>query len=107
MLEFTATHDLDELLQETLDRVGELVNSPVGFYHFFEPDQHTITLQSWSTRTCREFCTTEAKGLHYDVDAAGVWADAVRTRIPVIHNDSPPCLGARACPKATRCWSTN
>ena len=48
LLEFAATHSLDELLQETLDRVGELVNSPVGFYHFVDPNQRTIALQALS-----------------------------------------------------------
>ncbi len=98
LLSFAAIHPLDELLQETLDRVGELVNSPVGFYHFVEPDQKTLSLQAWSTLTLRDFCRAEGKGLHYDLELAGVWADCVRVRGPVIHNDYATVPNQRGMP---------
>jgi PAS domain S-box-containing protein len=85
--QFSLTHTLDELLQLTLDEVERLTNSQIGFYHFIEADQITISLRMLSTRTLQEMCTAEGKGLHYDLDKAGVWADCVRERRPVIHND--------------------
>jgi PAS domain S-box-containing protein len=87
LTEFAATHSLDEILQETLDEVGKITDSPIGFYHFVEADQETLALQTWSTRTLREFCTAEGKGLHYNVSDAGVWVDCIHQRRPVIHND--------------------
>ena len=87
LLEFAASHSLEELLQKTLDEIGFLSNSPIGFYHFVESDQKTLSLQAWSTRTVKEFCTAEGKGRHYPVDQAGVWVDCVHERKPVIHND--------------------
>ena len=87
LLEFSATNSLDELLQKTLDEVGSLTDSPIGFYHFISEDEKTISLQAWSTRTVNEFCQAEGKGRHYPVDQGGVWVDAVRERRPVIHND--------------------
>ncbi len=87
LIDFAATHRLEELLQYTLDEVGTLTDSPIGFYHFVEPDGVTLSLQAWSTRTEREFCTASGKGMHYGLDHAGVWADAVREKRPVIHND--------------------
>jgi len=87
LFEYSISHSLDELLQKTLDEVCELTESPIGFYHFVENDQKTLTLQAWSTRTIREFCKAEGKGMHYDIDQAGVWVDCVRERKPVIHND--------------------
>ena len=87
LLEYSATHSLEELLQKTLDEVGSLTNSPIGFYHFISEDEKTIYLQAWSTRTVKEFCKAEGKGQHYPVDQGGVWVDAVRERRPVIHND--------------------
>jgi two-component system cell cycle sensor histidine kinase/response regulator CckA len=67
--------------------VGTFVDSPIGFYHFVEPDQRTLSLQQWSTRTLEEFCRAEGKGVHYGIDQAGVWVDCVYERAPVIHND--------------------
>ncbi len=92
LLEYSATHSLDELLQKTLDEVGSLTNSSIGFYHFISEDEKIISLQAWSTRTVTEFCKAEGKGQHYPVDQAGVWVDCVRERRPVIHNDysAPP-----------------
>ncbi len=87
LLQFAATHSLDELLEETLNQAEKLTGSFIGFYHFVEDDQKTLTLQNWSTRTKAEFCKTEGKGLHYAIDAAGVWAECVYKRKPVVHND--------------------
>jgi two-component system, cell cycle sensor histidine kinase and response regulator CckA len=87
LLEFSATHSLDQLLQKTLDEIGTLTNSPIGFYHFISEDEKTIYLQMWSSRTMKEFCKAGGKGQHYPVDRGGVWVDAVRERCPVIHND--------------------
>lgn len=87
LIDYAAGHSLDELLTEALDRVGAFVNSPAGFYHFVDPDQKTLTLQQWSTRTLKEFCRAEGKGMHYSIDRAGVWTDCVHEKKPVIHND--------------------
>jgi two-component system, sensor histidine kinase and response regulator len=87
LVEYSASHSLDELLQATLDEVEALTDSSIGFYHFLETDQRTLNLQAWSTRTLREMCSAEGKGLHYNVDDAGVWVDCVHQRRPLIHND--------------------
>jgi PAS domain S-box-containing protein len=87
LLEFAATHSLAELLEKTLDEVCEITKSSVGFYHFVEADQKTLSLQAWSTRTVEEFCKAADAGMHYNIDQAGVWVDCIRERRPVIHND--------------------
>lgn len=87
LMEYALTHTLDELLTRALDEIGTLVDSPIGFYHFVADDQRTFFFQQWSTDTLREFCQAKGKGLHYDVDLAGVWADCVHTSQPVVHND--------------------
>ncbi|HPO15782.1 MAG TPA: response regulator [Candidatus Hydrogenedentes bacterium] len=87
LTQYSATHSLDELLQQMLDEVCRITDSPIGFYHFVEGDQKTLTLQAWSTRTLNEFCTAKGKGMHYSIDKAGVWADCIRERCPVIHNN--------------------
>ncbi len=87
LLEFAASHAINDVLQKTLDQVCELTGSLIGFYHFVESDQKTLSLQAWSTRTLQEFCKTEGYGMHYPIEEAGVWVDCVHTRKPVIHND--------------------
>jgi PAS domain S-box-containing protein len=85
--EFAAEHSIDELLQNALDELCELTNSSVGFLHYVEADQQTLSLQAWSTRTLREMCNAEGRGRHYNIKEAGVWVDCVHERRPVIHND--------------------
>jgi PAS domain S-box-containing protein len=87
LMDFARDHTVEDLLQDTLDEVGNLTGSPIGFYHFLESDQKTLSLQAWSTRTLKEFCHAEGHGAHYALDEAGVWIDCVRERRPVIHND--------------------
>jgi PAS domain S-box-containing protein/putative nucleotidyltransferase with HDIG domain len=87
LIAFAADHSLDELLTEALDRVSELADSPVGFYHFLDEDQQTLTLQAWSTKTKETLCKAEGMGLHYNIAQAGVWVDCVRERRIVVHND--------------------
>jgi len=87
--EFAEWHTLDELFQKTLDEAEALTGSQIGFAHFLEADQKTLQLQMWSTNTLKNMCTAEGKGSHYPVDQAGVWADCVATRLPLVHNDYP------------------
>jgi PAS domain S-box-containing protein len=87
LLEYSTLHTFDELLVKTLDEICEITESPIGFYHFVDLDQKTLSLQAWSTRTTEEFCTAAGKGSHYDIEKAGVWVDAIRARRPVIHNN--------------------
>ena len=85
--EWAYSHSLDELLQKTLDETEALTGSRVGFFHLVQPDQVNLSLQMWSTNTLKNMCKTEGKGMHYSIDQAGVWADCVYQRKPVIHND--------------------
>ncbi|MBI4913453.1 MAG: PAS domain S-box protein [Acidobacteria bacterium] len=87
IVEVAVRGSLEEVLRATLDEAERLSGSCIGFFHFVDPDQNTLTLQAWSTRTAREFCRAEGAGLHYPVDQAGVWVDALRCQGPVIHND--------------------
>jgi PAS domain S-box-containing protein len=98
LIEFARMHTVKELLQETLDEAGALVFSPIGFYHFVDPDQETLTLQAWSTRTRLEFCTAAGEDSHYPLSMAGVWADCARERRPIIHNDYAALESKRGMP---------
>ena len=99
LFQFSNFHSLEEVLQKTLDQVGDLTDSPIGFYHFVEEDQKTLSLQAWSTRTEKEFCQMEGKGLHYSLDQAGVWVDCVQAKKPVVHNDYPSLPHRKGLPE--------
>lgn len=77
----------DEVLRLMLDELEAQTGSVIGFYHFLEADQETLSLQGWSTNTLETMCTAEGKGRHYNISQAGVWVDCVRKKCPVIHND--------------------
>jgi PAS domain S-box-containing protein len=87
IIEHARAHDLNEILQFTLDELESLTGSSVGFFHFVEPDQTTIQLQTWSTNTLQAMCKVGGAESHYSLDQAGVWADCVRQQKAVVHND--------------------
>lgn len=87
LVEFSTLHDLDELLTATLDEVEALTGSTIGYFHFLEDDQKTLHLKAWSTNTTQNMCRALGQDRHYNVDQAGVWADSIRQRKPIIHNN--------------------
>jgi PAS domain S-box-containing protein len=87
LFEFAAGHTLDELLTKMLDEVESLTHSHIGFYHLLRPDQERLALQVGSTQTKAKFGQALGEGLHHQVSQAGVWADCVHQKKPVIHND--------------------
>jgi PAS domain S-box-containing protein len=95
---FAISHSLDEVLQYVLDEIEFATGSCIGFFHFLGRDQETLWLQNWSTRTVKEFCTAEGKGSHYPVRHAGIWADCVRQRRVVVHNDYAHELARKGLP---------
>jgi len=99
LLVFANSHSMDELLEEALNEIEKLTGSLIGFFHFVNSDQKTLTLQNWSTRTKKEFCKAEGKGSHYAIEKAGVWVDCVYQRKPVIHNDYESLLNKKGMPK--------
>ena len=87
LLELVPAGTLAEILRATLDEAESLTGSSIGFYHFVEADQDTLSLQAWSSNTERNLCRVEGAGRHYPVAEAGVWVDCIREGRAVIHND--------------------
>ena len=87
LMEYSAHHTLHELIQRTVDEVSELTGSSIGFLHFVEPDQIHLGMQVWSTNALRVFNVPISEGAHHPLDRAGLWAEAVRQRRPLIQND--------------------
>jgi signal transduction histidine kinase/CheY-like chemotaxis protein/putative methionine-R-sulfoxide reductase with GAF domain len=74
-----------ELADYALEECVRLTHSKAGYLHFITPDQESIQLHSWS-RAVMEECRSQRVS-HYPLSQAGVWAESVRLRKPVIHND--------------------
>ena len=89
LLDIAEHGSIDNLLQATLDAAELFTGSNIGFFHFVDPDQENLHLQTWSTNTLKHMCTAEGKGAHYPVSEAGIWADCVRERRAVLVNDYP------------------
>ena len=87
LMEYSAHHSLNELMQRTVDEVSELTGSTIGFFHFVEEDGINLGMQTWSTNALRLFHVPLSEGTHLPLDRAGLWAEAVRQRHPLIQND--------------------
>lgn len=64
----------------------DLTGSCISFIHFVNDDEKMIELVTWSRRTLEKYCHA-AYDRHYPVEKAGIWADALRQRRPVVVND--------------------
>lgn len=87
LMHYSLDHSLDELLEEMLNEAEKLTGSRISFVHFIDENEDSLSLQNWSFRTKSDFCTATGKDRHYPITEAGVWADCIRQRKPVIHND--------------------
>jgi hypothetical protein len=81
-LEFKSESEITDL---ALEEAVRLTKSKGGYLHFFNEYEQTIQLYSWS-KDVLKICTAKPDH-HYPLDAAGVWADSIRLRKAVIHND--------------------
>jgi len=98
LIDYARDHSADELLRRCLDEAEALTDSEIGFYHFVAADQQTLQLQAWSSNTLERMCTAGGAGSHYPISAAGVWADCIRERRSVVHNDYQALAQRRGLP---------
>jgi signal transduction histidine kinase/GAF domain-containing protein len=87
----------EELVEHALEEGVRLTQSEIGYLHFVAADEKTLQLHTWSNEALKK-CTA-AKTNHYPVDEAGIWADCVRFRKPVIHNDYQGLAEKKGYPK--------
>lgn len=97
--QYSAAHNSTELMQKALDEIEELTGSKISFFHFMDAKTNSLKLQAWSTRTRDEFCKAEGEGMHYPIEKAGVWCDAVRLKQPIIHNDYESLVEKKGMPE--------
>ena len=80
----------EEIIEYALEEAVRLTGSKIGYIHFVEEpgadlSNVQLSLFMWSSGVHKN-CTAE-KAVHYPLTEAGCWADCIRTRKPVVHND--------------------
>ena len=86
IFQILGSSSVDEIIQFGLEESVRLTESKIGYLYSVNPDQKTLGLHSWSIETLRR-CPAAGKETHHPIDNAGVWADCVRQKKAVIHND--------------------
>jgi PAS domain S-box-containing protein len=91
---------LDEaaFMQAGQEMAEDLTGSRIAFIHFVNDDGATIELVTWSRRTLECYCNAVYDS-HYPVSQAGIWADALRARAPVVFNDYAAAPNRRGLPE--------
>jgi PAS domain S-box-containing protein len=87
----------DQLFEFALEEGVRLTRSRIGYLHLVHDDQVSLTLAKWS-KAVADACTA-AKVPHYPLADAGIWADCVRLRKPVVHNDYAAEPGRKGLPE--------
>ena len=81
-----ATADLKKIADHTLASLTRMTGSKYGFFGFLDETESTMIIHSWSGEAMQN-CALVDKPVHFPIDQAGVWAEAVRLREPLILND--------------------
>ncbi|WP_321325329.1 EAL domain-containing protein [Thiomicrorhabdus sp.] len=95
---YAETHTENELLQYALDKVEKLSSSSISFIHALDPKNKNIQFLAWSHNTLKNYCHIENYEDHYPVSKAGIWAEAVRQKQPVLINDYHSYVGEKSLP---------
>lgn len=88
--------DAEEYLRRALELCVDFTTSEIGYLHFVNRDQLTLDLHLWSEATLRHCRIVQDR--HYPLKEAGIWADCVRQRRPVIHNRYASLADAKGLP---------
>jgi len=91
-----------EIVDFALKQLIELTKSEIGFLGFMDEEETVLMSPSWSDAVL-ERCKTDEQFIHFPVEGAGLWAEPVRTRQPMIVNDYlAPHPGKRGYPEGHR-----
>ena len=78
--------DHQALCDQVLLEILKITESKYAFYGFLNEDESVMTIYSWS-RDALEACKVQDEPICYPIPKAGIWAEAVRQREPIIIND--------------------
>jgi signal transduction histidine kinase/ActR/RegA family two-component response regulator len=75
-----------ELIDYAVEAAVQITESEIGYFHRVRLDQGAIELVAWNHAAVAT-CGVVPLDRTYPLAAAGIWADAIRRRRPVLHND--------------------
>ena len=82
----TTTASLPEIAEFALEEGVKLTKSKVGFVGFMGENRTVLTIQAWSGEVMKQ-CAVHQQPLVFPLEKAGLWAEAVRQKKPLIIND--------------------
>lgn len=72
-----------EIFDFALEKCLLITESAISFLGLISPDESAMDLHAWSESAMKD-CAVIDKPIHFRIDEAGIWAEAVRSRKPLI-----------------------
>jgi len=92
-------NDSDNAISAVLcEACSEVTDSPMAFFGMLEPDESAMIAHVWSPAAMAE-CGIADKPLRFPIETAGLWAQPIRRREPVICNNYPDALEKQGLPE--------
>ncbi len=85
-----------ELYKRALNIVVKISDSKLGFFHQVSDNQREIIFTTWNDEALKNFHPMSDD--HYPVNSAGIWADCIREKRPVICNSLLQAQGKKGFP---------
>lgn len=79
---------VEQLADFAMKQQVRLTNSRMGWLGFMNEDESVLTMHTLS-ESLKDKCSIYDQPIHFPIESAGIWADAVRERRAVIVNDYP------------------
>ncbi|WP_163339086.1 PAS domain-containing protein [Desulfopila sp. IMCC35008] len=78
--------DTKTISDHVLVEVQKMTQSQYAFYGFLNENENDMILHAWSQETMED-CRTKANTIHFSIDRAGIWAEAVKEKKILTIND--------------------
>lgn len=98
MNKLLVSHTEEQIIDLGVEEAIKLTRSSIGFFHFIDENQNTISMQRWSFDTHKN-CLVADEMKHMSLDSAGTWADSFHSKKPVMHNDYKSLKNKKGLPK--------
>ncbi len=77
---------LKQVTDFSIEAAVRVTKSKIGYLGFLNLDETVLTIQSWSKEVMPR-CSVIDMPIHYPLDKAGLWGEAVRQRRPIVTNN--------------------